>query len=81
MHLLDTNVLSEFAKPTVDSVVLSWMRTTDELQMAISVVSAGEIQKGISRMPDGKRQQELQPSNPILHGQLNINTLTQNTRS
>jgi toxin FitB len=59
-YLLDTNVLSEFAKPTVDPVVLSWMRTTDELQMAISVVSAGEIQKGISRMPQGRRQQELQ---------------------
>jgi predicted nucleic acid-binding protein len=59
-YLLDTNVLSEFAKPTVDPAVLSWMRTTDELQMAISVVSVGEIQKGISRMTEGKRQQELQ---------------------
>jgi predicted nucleic acid-binding protein len=59
-YLLDTNVLSEFAKPTVDPAVLSWMRTTDELQMAISVISVGEIQKGISRMPEGKRQQELQ---------------------
>ena len=58
--MLDTNVLSEFAKPTVDPAVLSWMRATDELQMVISVVSVGEIQKGISRMTQGKRQQELQ---------------------
>ncbi|MEA3278667.1 MAG: type II toxin-antitoxin system VapC family toxin [Pseudomonadota bacterium] len=58
--MLDTNVLSEFAKPTVDPAVLSWMRMTDELQMGISVVSIGEIQKGISRMPEGQRQQDLQ---------------------
>lgn len=59
-YLLDTNVLSEFAKPTVDPAVLSWMRATDELQMVISVVSVGEIQKGTSRMTQGRRQQELQ---------------------
>lgn len=59
-YLLDTNVISEFAKPVVDPAVLSWMRTTDELQMAISVISIGELQKGISGMVQGKRRQELQ---------------------
>jgi len=59
-YLLDTNVISEFAKPVVDPAVLSWMRTTDELQMAISVISIGEIQKGISSMAQGRRRQELQ---------------------
>lgn len=59
-YLLNTNVISEFVKPMVDPAVLSWMRTTDELQMAISVISIGEIQKGISGMVQGKRRQELQ---------------------
>lgn len=59
-YLLDTNVLSEFAKTTVDPAVISWLKRTDELQMAISVVSVGEIQKGIARMPRGKLQQDLQ---------------------
>lgn len=59
-YLLDTNVISEFAKPVVDLAVLSWMRTTDELQMAISVISIGEIQKGISGMAQGRRRQALQ---------------------
>lgn len=59
-YLLDTNVLSEFAKPIADPAVLSWLRSTDELQMGLSVVSVGEIQKGVSKMPQGRRQQDLQ---------------------
>ena len=59
-YLLDTNVLSEFARTNVDPAIVSWLKRTDELQMAISVVSVGEIQKGISRMPRGKLQQDLQ---------------------
>lgn len=59
-YLLDTNVLSEFAKAAVDPAVLSWMKRTDELQITLSVISVGEIQKGISRTPQGKLQQELQ---------------------
>lgn len=58
--LLDTNVLSEFTKPTVNPGLLDWLRRNDEDLMAISVVSVGEIQKGISRMPDGRRRLDLQ---------------------
>jgi toxin FitB len=58
--LLDTNVLSEFAKPRVNPGLLDWMQHSDETGMAISVVSVGEIQKGISRMPEGRRQTDLQ---------------------
>lgn len=59
-YLLDTTVLSEFAKRTVDPAVIAWLQKTDELQLTISVVSLGEIQKGISSMPRGKLQQDLQ---------------------
>ncbi len=58
--LLDTNVLSEFAKPKVNPGLFDWMQQSDETRMAISIVSVGEIQKGISRMPDGRRQTDLQ---------------------
>lgn len=58
--LLDTNVLSEFAKSRVNQGLLDWMRETDETLMAMSVVSVGEIQKGITRMPAGQRQTDLQ---------------------
>lgn len=58
--LLDTNVLSEFAKPKVNPGLFDWMQHSDETRMAISVVSVGEIQKGLSRMPEGRRQTDLQ---------------------
>lgn len=58
--LLDTNALSEFVKATVNLGLLDWMQQTEEASMAISVVSVGEIQKGISRMPQGRRQTDLQ---------------------
>nr|WP_276570170.1 type II toxin-antitoxin system VapC family toxin [Thiocystis violacea] len=58
--MLDTNVLSEFTKPRVNPGLFDWMQHSDETRMAISVVSVGEIQKGLSRMSEGRRQTDLQ---------------------
>jgi predicted nucleic acid-binding protein len=58
--LLDTNVISEFAKDQINSGLLEWLAHGDERAMAISVVSIGEIEKGIAWMPHGKRRLVLQ---------------------
>jgi predicted nucleic acid-binding protein len=58
-YLLDTCVLSEFIKPQPSKKLFQWLDRADDRRLAISVLSIGEIQKGISRMPTGKRQSAL----------------------
>lgn len=58
--LLDTNVLSEPARPDPDPRVLSWFREQSELDLAVSVLTLGEIQKGISLLPGGRRRSALE---------------------
>lgn len=58
--LLDTNVVSEFIKPKRNPGVYAWLDKTDELQLAVSVISLGEVQNGISRLSEGKRKVALQ---------------------
>ncbi|HYN79368.1 MAG TPA: type II toxin-antitoxin system VapC family toxin [Lamprocystis sp. (in: g-proteobacteria)] len=58
--MLDTNVVSEFARDSINPGVFEWLAHGDEREMAISVVSIGEIEKGIAWMPQGKRQRALQ---------------------
>ena len=47
-YLLDTNVLSEIRKPNPDVRVVAWLRQRSVLDFAISVMSVGEVQRGVS---------------------------------
>ena len=47
MFLLDTNVVSELRKPRPHGAVLTWLETTDEVDLHLSAVTIGEIQAGI----------------------------------
>lgn len=47
-YLLDTNALSEWRKPTPNPGVADWFAAVDEDQLHISVVTIGEIRRGIS---------------------------------
>jgi predicted nucleic acid-binding protein len=58
--LLDTNVLSEFKRRGApDPNVAAWLRATDPDLLWVSVLSFGEIRKGIERLAPGKRRSEL----------------------
>ena len=58
MFLIDTNVISETAKPRPNPRVQIWSSVrTDELY--ISVMTVGEIVKGIERLSPGKRRTNL----------------------
>lgn len=57
--LLDTNVLSEPARRDPDKMVVRWFRTLDSLDACISVLTLGEIGKGVSLIPPGPRKDSL----------------------
>ena len=58
--LLDTNVLSELIKPKPDDNVLRWIEETDESLLSLSVLTLGEIRKGIQRLGPGSRRGRLE---------------------
>ncbi len=58
-YLLDTCVISEFKKKQPEQKVVDWLDAQDEETLFLSVVTLGEIQKGIARLPASKRQADL----------------------
>ena len=57
--LLDTNVLSEPGRANPDAKVMAWLRSLDPLEVHISVLTLGEIGKGVTLMPPGPRKTAL----------------------
>ena len=58
--LLDTNVISELVKPKPDPAVTGWIDATDESLLCLSVLTLGEIRKGISSLPHASRRASLE---------------------
>ncbi|MCU0486283.1 MAG: type II toxin-antitoxin system VapC family toxin [Anaerolineales bacterium] len=58
-YLLDTCVLSEFTRRQPEPRVVDWLNSIDEEKLFISVITVGEIQRGIERLPDSHRKTEL----------------------
>ncbi|MDF1761188.1 MAG: type II toxin-antitoxin system VapC family toxin [Coxiellaceae bacterium] len=58
-YLLDTNILSETVKAKPNKLVLSWLQKTSDDSLYISVLTLGEIRKGIESAKDPKRKQKL----------------------
>jgi toxin FitB len=59
-YLIDTNVLSEAVKPDAAAGVAGFLATTSALELAISVLSIGEIRKGVMLLPAGNRRARLE---------------------
>ena len=60
-YLLDTCVISELVKKRPNRRVAKWVRDQDEENLFLSVITIGEIQKGIFKLPDAeKRKEQLQ---------------------
>ncbi len=59
-YLLDTCVLSELRKPQPDAGVVAWVSDIDESRLFVSVLSLGEIQKGIAKLSKGRRKNAFQ---------------------
>ena len=61
-YLLDTCVISEVTKARPAAKVLTWLDVQDEMSLLLSVITLGEIQKGISKLP----HQSETPTTPTL---------------
>jgi toxin FitB len=59
-YLLDTNVISEVLRPSPDPKVAAWCQAADKNGLYLSVVSLGEIRKGLTIMPEGLRRRQLE---------------------
>jgi toxin FitB len=59
-YLLDTCVLSEFQRPTPQATVVAWLRAQEEETFFLSVLTLGELQRGISRLPTSRKRNRLQ---------------------
>ena len=57
--LLDTNVLSEAVRPEPDPGVVTWLEAQSTLDLSISVLTLGEIRKGIPLLADGGKHDRL----------------------
>ena len=58
-YLLDTNVISELVRPKPAKIVLDWFANIPSEALHISVLTLGEIRKGVEQMPDGVRREKL----------------------
>jgi predicted nucleic acid-binding protein len=49
-YLLDTNVLRELGKTTPHQNVSAWLKTVDDVDLAISALTVREIAKGVAKL-------------------------------
>lgn len=59
MYLLDTNVISESTKSRPSPKVEAWMEAAAAATLFVSVISIGEVVKGIELLPPGTRRRKL----------------------
>jgi toxin FitB len=58
--LLDTNIISELVKPRPAPSVTAWIEATDESLLYLSVLTLGEIRRGIAALPQSRRRVTLE---------------------
>jgi toxin FitB len=57
--LIDTNVISEITKPHPDPKVVAFLHETDEDRLFISVITLGELRRGVALKAEGKSKSAL----------------------
>lgn len=59
MYLLDTNVISETIKTQPNKKLLNWLNSISANKFALSVLTLGEIRKGIEKLSDQSKKQKI----------------------
>jgi len=59
-YLLDTCVISEVVRKRPAPEVVTWLAAQDEDHLFMSVLSLGELHKGIARLDDSRRRSTLE---------------------
>lgn len=58
-YLLDTNIVSETMRRRQNKLVIGWLEQVPAEALFVSVLTLGEIRKGIERLADKKRREKL----------------------
>lgn len=58
-YLIDTNVLSELVRRKPDAKVIDWFENVADEALHISVLTLGEIRKGVELLRDDVRKEKL----------------------
>lgn len=58
-YLLDTNVISELVRANPEPAVLAWFDAVPDDSLYISVLTLGEIRKGVEMVSDNRRKEKL----------------------
>ena len=58
--LLDTNCISEIVRVKPEQRVAEWIEAADESLLYLSVLTLGEIRKGVAGLSPGKRRMQLE---------------------
>ena len=58
-YLIDTNVLSELRRKAPVLWVVAWLQARPRQSLFLSVLTLGEIRKGLERVPEPARKQAL----------------------
>lgn len=59
-YLLDTCVFSELSRPVPDRRVSRFLEEADDEELRMSVITVGELVKGVEALPPGKRRDGLE---------------------
>lgn len=57
--LIDTNVISELTRPNPDPQVVSFLHETDEDRLFVSVITLGELRRGVALKAGGRAKSAL----------------------
>ena len=58
-YLLDTNVISELVSKQPNERVIAWIDGIDDQLVYLSVITIGEIKRGIEKLPSSQRKHSL----------------------
>jgi predicted nucleic acid-binding protein len=58
-YLLDTNVISELIARKPNPAVYEWVNGLEDERTYLSVITLGEIKRGIEKLPDSRRKGQL----------------------
>lgn len=58
-YLIDTNVVSEAARPRPNASVLRWLKTVPDSALHVSVLTLGELRSGVEKLKDDTRRERL----------------------
>jgi toxin FitB len=58
--ILDTNVISELARQSPNSKVVSWLRAQPSILLSTTAITVAELRAGVALLPSGKKRQHIQ---------------------